>query len=70
MANKPASPTGFTNLLADVKQRIQSAQTRSMLAVNSKPEPESPPMAEVPQPVAQLPDTFLWANLEGLGYGG
>jgi predicted nuclease of restriction endonuclease-like (RecB) superfamily len=128
MANKPASPTGFTNLLADVKQRIQSAQTRSMLAVNSElvrlywdigriidrrqkaegwgaavipklalelknempelkgfsernikrmlafhreypdpatilqqPEPESPPTAKVPQPVAQLPDTFLWA---------
>jgi hypothetical protein len=68
MANKPASPTGFTNLLADVKQRIQSAQTRSMLAVIPKPAPKSHPTAKVPQPVAQLPDTFLRANLEGLGY--
>jgi hypothetical protein len=40
MANKPAKQgaprSGFANLLADVKQRIQAAQTRAMLAVNTE----------------------------------
>ena len=32
----PSRPKGFSALLADVKQRIQSAQTRAMLAVNAE----------------------------------
>lgn len=32
----PAFPSGFTDLLGEVKLRIQSAQTKAMVSVNAE----------------------------------